>query len=129
MNAYNIVKLVHVSTAAISIVGFVGRFALAWSGSALLRRRALRVLPHINDSLLLGAAVAMLSMARINPLSLSWLSAKIGALLAYILLGMIALRPGRSRGTRLAAFAGALLAFAYIVSAALTRSPLGIFAE
>jgi uncharacterized membrane protein SirB2 len=128
MNTYHVIKLIHVSAAAISIIGFVARFALRWSGSPLLQRRALRIIPHVNDTVLLGAALAMLWLARVNPVQLPWLSAKIVALLIYIALGMIALRPRTGGAARLAAFIGALLAFAHIVAAALTRSPLGIFA-
>jgi len=54
-----------------------------------------------------------------------WLTAKVMGLLAYIGLGMVALKPGRPRGVRLLAFVAALAAFAYIVSVALTKNPLG----
>jgi uncharacterized membrane protein SirB2 len=46
-------------------------------------------------------------------------------LVAYIALGTIALKRGRTKGERAAAFAGALLAVAWVVSVALTRDPLG----
>jgi len=54
-----------------------------------------------------------------------WLWAKVIALVAYIALGSLALKRGRTRNVRIAAFAAALVAFAYIVSVALTKSPLG----
>lgn len=128
MSAYDLIKLIHISAAAISIAGFVARFALKGSCSALLQRRALRILPHAIDTVLLGAALTLLWLGRVNPFALPWLSAKIVALLFYIALGMIALRT-RTAGVRLAAFIGALMAFAYIVATAVTRSPLGIFAR
>jgi uncharacterized membrane protein SirB2 len=40
-------------------------------------------------------------------------------------LGSLALRPGRSRRARATAFVLALGTFAYIVSVAITRDPLG----
>ena len=57
-----------------------------------------------------------------------WLPAKLVALLVYIVLGAAALRYGRTRGVRIAAMVGAVLTFAYIVSVALTKSPLGAIA-
>ena len=52
----------------------------------------------------------------------SWLGPKLVALLAYIGFGMLALRPGRSRPIRVAAFVAALSVFGYIVGVAKTRS-------
>jgi uncharacterized membrane protein SirB2 len=57
-----------------------------------------------------------------------WLTAKVAALLVYIALGAIALKRGRTRGVRIAAFIGAIVTFAYIVSVALAKSPLGLLA-
>jgi uncharacterized membrane protein SirB2 len=54
-----------------------------------------------------------------------WLTAKIVGLLAYIALGMVALRFGRTRGTRAAAWIAALATFGYIVSVAVTKDPRG----
>ena len=49
---------------------------------------------------------------------------KVLALLAYIVLGSIALKRGRTRRVRLRALAGALAVLAYIFAVALTRHPL-----
>jgi uncharacterized membrane protein SirB2 len=49
-------------------------------------------------------------------------------LLAYIVLGTIALKRGRTPGQRAAAFLGALLAAGYVVSVAMTRDPRGFLA-
>ena len=54
--------------------------------------------------------------------------AKVVALLVYIGLGMVALRFGRTRQVRLAAYLGALLTAAFIVVAAYSKSPWGWFA-
>ena len=125
MTPYEIAKLIHVSCAAVSIAAFVGRFPLAFKGSAVMHRRWVRMAPHINDSLLLAAALVMLVLARIDPLALDWLRIKIVALGIYIVLGVVALRPTFGRRTRLTAFMLAVATFGYIVAVALTRSPLG----
>jgi uncharacterized membrane protein SirB2 len=56
-----------------------------------------------------------------------WLTAKLFGLLAYILLGMMALKRGRTRTIRLRYFCLALLAYAYIVGVALSRNPTILF--
>jgi uncharacterized membrane protein SirB2 len=58
------------------------------------------------------------------PFVYGWLTAKLFGLLAYIVLGAMALRRGRTREIRIRAFVLALLAYAYIVGVALTRNPL-----
>jgi uncharacterized membrane protein SirB2 len=58
----------------------------------------------------------------------AWLLAKIIGLVAYIGLGMVALKPGRPPAQRALAWLAALAVFGYIVSVALTRNPLGFIA-
>jgi uncharacterized membrane protein SirB2 len=53
----------------------------------------------------------------------AWLSVKVGALLLYIVLGSIALKRGRSKPVRAAAYVAALATFAYIVGVAVTKNP------
>ena len=92
-------------------------------GSALLQRRWVRIVPHVVDTALLLSAVAMAVMICQYPFGVPWLTAKFIALLAYIGLGMIAMRFGRTRGERLVAWCAAQVVFAYIVAVAITRNP------
>lgn len=121
---YATLKLVHVSAVVLSGAGFVLRFALAAVGRSPASRWA-RALPHAIDTLLLASALALAWVGGFNPLAVPWLEAKLVGLVLYILAGTIALRRGRTRTTRAAAFAVALATFAYIVSVALTKDPLG----
>jgi uncharacterized membrane protein SirB2 len=123
MSAYQIAKAVHVTCVILSIGGFVVRFALSLRASPWLQNRWVRILPHVNDTVLLGAAIAMLVIASLNPFGVAWLNAKIAGLLIYIALGSVALRWGRSPRMRLGAFTAALIAFAYVVAVALGRDP------
>jgi len=129
MNAYLVAKVIHVTCAAISIAGFVTRYALALHRPEWLRHRAVRVIPHVNDTLLLAAAIVMLIVAQWNILDMPWLTAKIAGLVVYIGLGLVALRFGRTRRVRTIAFVGALIVFGYIVSVALHKSVAGPFAR
>lgn len=81
-------------------------------------------MPHVIDSTLLGSALSLAWMSGQYPFAQAWLTAKFFGLLAYILLGSIALKRGRTPAIRRWAFAAALLTYGYIVSVALTRQPL-----
>ena len=118
-------KLLHVSCALLSVSGFALRGYWMMTDNPLRQRRPARVLPHIVDTLLLGSAVAMLVIWQTGPQQLPWLIAKIAGLLLYIVLGMVALRFGRTRRVRVASFALALLTAGYIITVAYSKSPLG----
>ena len=121
---YVLVKHVHVASVAISLTGFFLRGLLMLGGSPLLQARFVRIAPHVVDTLLLASALWLAWMMRQYPFVHGWLTAKVLGLLAYIVLGSIALRRGRTSTVRTVAFAGALLAAAYVVAVALTKDPL-----
>jgi uncharacterized membrane protein SirB2 len=123
MASYLLVKYVHVGSVALSIAGFVARGALMLAGSRLLDARFARVAPHVVDTVLLASAAWLAWMLQQYPFVHAWLTAKVLGLLAYIALGSIALRRGRTRAVRASAFVAALLAAAYVVAVALTKNP------
>lgn len=111
----------HATTVLVSLLLFLLRGYWMWTASAMLGRTWVRVVPHLNDFLLLGAGIGMLVVAGLNPLHNGWLMAKIVALLVYIGLGTVALKRGKTPAQRRAAFIAALAIFAYIVAVAVTR--------
>jgi uncharacterized membrane protein SirB2 len=94
-----------------------------WQGSPLLEHRLTRILPHLVDTLLLASAIGLLFAIDQYPFVHGWLTAKVLALLLYILFGSLAIRPGRSRAVRRLSFFLALLTFGYIVGVALAHDP------
>jgi uncharacterized membrane protein SirB2 len=112
------IKLLHISAAVLSWLMFFVRGVWMLSGSALLRQRWVRIVPHVNDSLLLAAGVWMAVITHQYPGTHGWLSVKFAGLLLYIVLGMLALRPGRSRAARAWAWVAAQAVFAGIVGVA-----------
>lgn len=120
---YATLKTIHIACVIASGAGFVLRGVLTLIGSPLAATRFARVAPHVVDTILLAAGVTMAVLAHISPFAQPWLGTKIGALLAYIVLGSIALKRGRTGAVRGAAFAAAIGTYAYIVGVALTRSP------
>jgi len=114
--------------AALSLAGFALRGVLMMVDSMILGQRWVRVVPHINDTILLAAAIGLALLSGQYPWTSSWLAAKITGLLAYIGLGLIALRPGNPKSLRISAWILAMVCFCWIVSVARSRNPLGFFA-
>ena len=123
-----LVKTVHILSAALSIVGFFVRGLWMLNGSPMLQRRWVKISPHVIDTVLLVSAITLAVMLSLSPLGSTWLLAKIIALIAYIGLGVVALRAGKTLGVRAVAWCAALVVFAYIVSVAYTKTPLGFLA-
>jgi uncharacterized membrane protein SirB2 len=124
--SYAAVKHAHAGAAAASLVLFAVRGAwMLWS-PAQLERTWVRVVPHVVDTVLLASALWLAVALGAFP---GWLAAKVVALLGYVALGTIALKRGRTRAQRTIALVAALATFAYIVSVAITKSPLGLFAR
>ena len=108
---YPIIKQAHMLFAAISLVSFLGRSALKFAGSTLLNKKPVKVLPHINDSLLLLCAVALAVIAGYNPLVQHWLLAKLVLLVAYIACGLYVMKWSKNNTARAAGVLVALLCF------------------
>jgi uncharacterized membrane protein SirB2 len=120
--SYLALKHLHVTCVVLSGLGFCLRGWWMLRESPLREHRLARILPHIVDTLLLGSALTMAWMSGQYPFVQGWLTAKLFGLLAYILLGMMALKRGRTRAIRARYFGLALLAYLFIVSVALTRN-------
>ena len=116
-------KNLHMTFAVLSITGFVIRGYWMMRSSALSEHRLTRIAPHVIDTLFLVTGIAMVVNLQLAVLQNDWLLAKFAGLLVYIVLGAIALRRGRTLKIRVVAFAGALLAFTYILNTAITKSP------
>jgi uncharacterized membrane protein SirB2 len=116
------------TTVVLSVSGFFARGLGAMGGAGWVRSLAARIVPHVVDTVLLASAVALAWQLQGSPLDAPWLLAKILGLLLYIGFGMLALRPGRLKSQRVAAFVAALAVFAYLVSVAISKNPAGYFA-
>ena len=123
---YPQVKLVHVACVALSGSLFTlrGLLMLAESGDA--NHVLLRWLSYTIDTTLLAAALVLMVMLGQYPFVQPWLTAKVLLLAVYIVLGVYALRRGRTRQVRAGFFAAALAVFLFIVTIALAHHPLGI---
>ncbi len=116
-------KAVHLLCVAATYTLFVLRGVWMMRESPNLRKRWVLIAPHVIDTLLIASAVAMAMLIRQYPGSSDWLTAKLIALLVYIALGTMALKRGRTRRQRIAAWIAAQAVFFYIVAVAVTHNP------
>ena len=112
-------RAVHVAAVAASGLMFFIRGLWMLGRSPMLERRWVRVVPHVNDTVLLVAGAWMAVLLRQVPGVSPWLTAKLIALVIYIALGAVALRR-----RRVGAWIAALAVFCYIVAVALTHDAL-----
>ena len=87
-----------------------------------VRRVWVRALAQINDTLLLIAGITLAVMSRQYPIEVPWLTAKLIALVTYIILGSLALRWAKNRRTSALFGMLALICVGYIVLVAYSRS-------
>jgi uncharacterized membrane protein SirB2 len=124
---YLSLKHFHMGCAALSGSLFLLRGTWMLRASPLLRATWVRIVPHVVDTLLLASAIGLAAWSHQYPGQQPWLTAKLLALLGYVVLGAIALKRGRTKGQRQAAFAAALALFAYIVMVAVTKRPFPFY--
>lgn len=118
---YTLLRLIHVGTVYVTFGLFLLRGIWMLLDSPRLGDRWARVVPHLNDTLLLTAAIAMVWVGGLNLIDNPWIIAKIAGLLAYIGLGTLALKRGRTKAQRLGGFVAALAVFGYIIAVAVTK--------
>jgi len=119
-----LLKTLHITCAVISYTLFFLRGIWLLNESAIMRQRWVKIAPHIVDTLLLSSALALAYIIEQYPFVDSWLSAKVLALLLYIVLGSVALKYARTRTLRMLSWLVAQAVFGYIVLVALDHNPL-----
>jgi len=127
MSAYTAIKYLHVTTVLITITLFIIRFYWHWRRSPLLTRLWVRIVPHINDTLLLVSGVSLVILSGISPFSPDgrWLLDKMVLVVIYILFGTVALgKRARREKIRWLAFIGALACLYTIYRLASSKLPL-----
>lgn len=120
------IKHLHQLVALLSLGGFGLRLVWAVGQDPRLRHRLTRTIPHVNDSLLLGAGIWLALQSGADPLQ-GWLAAKLAGLVVYIILGSVALRFSRTPAGQIMAGVAAIAVFAWIASVAMLKQPLGFF--
>lgn len=120
MESYQLVKHLHMTTAVLSLLGFLLRGYWMMTENKLLTKKPVKILPHINDSILLGAAIYLVIITQMYPFVINWLTAKVFLLVVYIVAGVFALKRGKTKQARVVAFVVAIasvLTMFYLASA------------
>jgi uncharacterized membrane protein SirB2 len=121
---FNVMRSIHLITLTITILGFLLRGYWMITDSGLLRAKPVRILPHVNDTILLISAVWAGALIGQYPFVNGWLTAKIIGAIAYIVCGAFALTYGKTKQARIGFFVAALACFGYVVLVAGTKNPL-----
>ena len=122
---YPLTKGLHVGLAMASGVLFAGRGIGVLLGASMPTSRPMRRLSQAIDTALLLAALVLLVTLGLDPVTTPWLATKLVLLVAYIVLGIFALRVAPTRWGKAVAFVGALACFVAMFTIAHTHDPLG----
>ncbi len=121
---YSVIKNAHISFALFSIGLFVLRAGWSITNSPLLQKKWLKLIPHLNDTLLLCCAIYLMVTTQQYPFYNGWLTAKVLALVLYIILGSYAIRRAETAAARSIFALLSIAVFCYIFAVATTRSAM-----
>jgi uncharacterized membrane protein SirB2 len=128
LELYPQIKLTHILAVSASGGLFALRGIAMLCGARWYMAAPLRYLSYTIDTVLLTAALMLVTILHQYPFVQSWLTAKVLLLVVYVVLGSYALKRGSTRAVRAWAFVAAILVFAFIVSVGLAHDPRGVFA-
>jgi len=114
------IKHLHLTFVLLSICSFVGRVILSEIRPGFLKMKALKIAPHVIDTVLLITGITLVFQGQWLAAEYGWIIGKIVALLGYIGFGVMTMH---SQGTkRWLAFSGAMACFIYIGIVAVTKN-------
>jgi uncharacterized membrane protein SirB2 len=120
---YFLVKHIHLTCVALSLALLFIRFFWMMRKSPMLDKKLVKILPHVVDTLLLVSAFTLCVLINQYPFEQPWLTEKLFAVVAYIIMGYMSLK-GRTLALRWIALAGAMGWIALIVRLAITKQPV-----
>ena len=124
---YEILKHTHLTALAISFLLFFVRGYLMMRESNLSRHKSFLIAPHIFNLILIISGISLAVLLHLNPVNQPWLITKLVALAIYIALGILTFKHPKLK-VRKILWLLALIVFAFIVSVAESKSPLGFLA-
>lgn len=105
---YPAVKHLHFTFIALSVLLLTVRFVLHLRQSALMEKQLLKITPHVIDTFLLLSGLTLCFMIQQFPFVDPWMTEKIGAVVAYIILGAIAIKANRNKLFKVFSYLGAI---------------------
>ncbi len=122
---YSQIKWVHIAAVIASGMLFVLRGIAVQAGARWAMAVPLRYLSYAIDSVLLTAAMMLVTILPGALFANGWLTVKLCLVIVYVVLGTYALRRGRTPRARLICFIAALAVYAFVISVARSHHPLG----
>ena len=122
---YPQIKQFHIFIALLSGTLFALRGAFVLGGAHWPLALPVRWISYAVDTALLTAALMLVTILPGAVFANGWLVAKITLVVTYIVLGVFALKRGRTWRTRLICYLSALTVFAAIYAVARAHQPLG----
>lgn len=122
---YPAIKAVHIYAVLCSGLLFALRGILVARGSRWGMAAPIRYLSYSVDTVLLTAALMLLTILPAAVFANGWLAVKLVMLVGYVVLGTIALKRGRTQKSRALAFASAITVFLAMVGIARAHHPWG----
>ncbi len=120
------IKWVHIASIIASGLLFLLRGSLVWAGKERLAMLApLRFLSYGIDTVLLSAALMLLTILPHAMYANGWLTVKLVLVVVYIVLGTLALKRGRTARMRTFSFLVALAVYLAIFGIARAHHPMG----
>ncbi|GGP86894.1 SirB2 family protein [Shewanella ulleungensis] len=105
---YPAVKHSHMLLVALSVTFFIVRFVLNLRQSPIMEKKFVKVAPHVIDTFLLLSGFTLCFMIKQYPFVDPWMTEKIICVVAYIALGIMALKSNRNKLFKFFAFIGAI---------------------
>lgn len=121
------IRLVHIAAVIASGGLFFIRGLANAAGAGWARAAPLRYLSYSIDTVLLTAALMLVTILRQYPFQQAWLAVKVLLLVVYIVLGYLAFWKAQTRAARLSLWIAALTVYAFIFSVARAHHPAGVF--
>ena len=122
---YPQIKLAHIFLAVCSGAIFALRGAGVLAGMRWPHRTPIRWTSYTVDTSLLTAALMLLTILPGALFANGWLTVKLVLLVVYIVLGMFAIKRGRTKTVKAICYVAALAAFGMVYSIARAHHPLG----
>lgn len=122
---YPQIRFVHILAISLSGSLFALRGIGILAGARWPQATLLRYLSYSIDTVLLTAALMLMTILPAAMFANHWLTVKLVLVVAYIVLGVYALRRGATSRVRAACYIAALLAFIAIIGIARAHHPLG----
>ena len=120
---YPMMKHSHLLFVVLTVFLFNLRFLLRWVWPEKNLPKLLKIMPHLNDTLLLGTGLWLMYITKFMPfVNADWLGVKLLLLVFYIGLGTITMKSAPRRKKNIIAYIASMLCVAAMVYLALYKS-------